>query len=96
MAQLPYAYSLAKWLIHDSECTGPDEGLSPATLDMDGSLEEETPSLNTAQGDGSLGQNSTALGQVETASEQVAAATGQDGDADFIQSIFSCPITKVR
>jgi len=63
---------------------------------MDGSLEEETPSLNTAQGDGSLEQNGTALGQVETASGQVAAAIGQDGHADFIQSIFSCPITKVR
>ncbi len=63
---------------------------------MDGSLEEEAPSLDTAQGDGSLGHNGTALGQVDTASGQVAAATGQDGDADFIQSIFSCPITKVR
>ena len=59
-------------------------------------MEEETPSLNAAQGDGSQGQNGTALGQVETASGQVAAATGQDDDPDFIQSIFSCPITKVR
>ena len=63
---------------------------------MDGSLEEETISLNAAHGDGSQGQNVTAPGQVGTASGQVAAATGQDGDADFIQSIFSCPITKVR
>ena len=63
---------------------------------MDGSLEEQTPSLNSAQGDGSQGQPwCTALGQVGTASGQVAAATGQDNDADFIQSIFSCPITKV-
>ena len=94
--QLPFAYSLAEWLTHDSECSGPDEGLSLAALDMAGSLEEEASRLHTAQGDGSLGQNGTAPRQVETASGQDAAAIGQDGDVNFIQNIFSCPITKVR
>ncbi|KAA6418691.1 MAG: hypothetical protein FRX49_11344, partial [Trebouxia sp. A1-2] len=69
---------------------GSDEGLPLAALDIDDTLEEGTPRLHTAQGDGSQGQNDRALGQVETVS-----AIGQDGDFDFIQSIFSCPITKV-
>jgi hypothetical protein len=92
--QLPYAYSLAEWLIHDSECSGPDEGLSLAALDMAGSLEEEASRMHTAFLP--LGQNGTALGQFETASGQDAAAIGQDGDVAFIQNIFSCPISKVR
>ncbi|KAL0021774.1 hypothetical protein WJX79_008213 [Trebouxia sp. C0005] len=73
-----------------SPSQGSDEGLPLAALDIDDTLEEGTPRLHTAQGDGSQGQNDRALGQLETVS-----AIGQDGDFDFIQSIFSCPITKV-